>query len=119
MGDIHPRVETLLAYHARPLTIIYEESFGVASNVLAPDGSVAIRITQDVFCRELIKQLGKPIVSTSANQSGQPFPTHYAKSVLIFSKWWIWSLNINRITRNVESLLSLPALIQSKRNWIF
>ncbi len=79
VGDIHPRVETLLAYHSRPLTIIYDESFGVASNVLAPDGSVAIRITQDVFCRELIKQLGKPIVSTSANQSGQPFPAHYGE----------------------------------------
>ena len=79
VGEIHPRVETLLAYHSRPLTIIYDESSGLASNVLAPDGSVGIRITQDPFCRELIKQLGKPIVSTSANQSGQPFPSHYGE----------------------------------------
>ena len=79
VGEIHPRVETLLAYHSRPLTIIYDESFALASNVLAPDGSVGIRITQDPFCRELIKQLGKPIVSTSANRSGQPFPSHYGE----------------------------------------
>ena len=37
---IHPRVQTLLAYHTRPLTMIYDESVGVASNVLALDGSV-------------------------------------------------------------------------------
>lgn len=79
VGEVHPRVETLLSYHTRPLTIIYEESFGVASNVLAPDGSVAIRIVQDAFCRELIAQLGKPIVSTSANRSGEPFPSHYGE----------------------------------------
>jgi L-threonylcarbamoyladenylate synthase len=79
VGVVHPRVETLLSYHTRPLTIIYDESFDVAPNVLAPDGSVAIRIVQDAFCRELIAQFGKPIVSTSANESGKPFPQHYGE----------------------------------------
>ena len=79
VGEVHPRVETLLSFHTRPLTIIYEESFGVASNVLAPDGSVAIRVVQDAFCRELIAQLGHPLVSTSANRSGSPFPAHYGE----------------------------------------
>ena len=79
VGEVHPRVETLLSYHTRPLTIIYDESFGVAPNVLAPDGSVAIRIVQDAFCRELIAQFGKPLVATSANISNEPFPTHYGE----------------------------------------
>ncbi len=79
VGEVHPKVETLLSYHTRPLTIIYDESYGVASNVLAPDKSVGIRIVQDAFCRELIAQFGKPLVSTSANQSGQPFPSHYGE----------------------------------------
>ncbi len=79
VGEVHPRVETLLSYHTRPLTMIYAESFGVAANVLAPDGSVAIRIVQDAFCRELIAQLGHPMVSTSANKSGHPFPNHYGE----------------------------------------
>ncbi|MBL7818630.1 MAG: threonylcarbamoyl-AMP synthase [Saprospiraceae bacterium] len=79
VGIVHPRVETLLSYHVRPLTIIYDEAFGVASNVLAPDGSVGIRVTQDPFCRELIAQFGKPIVSTSANRSGAPFPAHFGE----------------------------------------
>ena len=76
---VHPRVQTLLAYHTRPLTVIYDESVGVASNAVAADGSVAIRIVQDAFCRELIGQFGKPIIKTSANIAGADFPTNYGK----------------------------------------
>lgn len=71
---VHPRLETLLAFHQRPLTIIYDRNTGLPASVKAPDGSVAIRVAQDEFCRELISALGKPVVSTSANKSGEPFP---------------------------------------------
>jgi L-threonylcarbamoyladenylate synthase len=47
------------------------------SYVKAPDGSVAIRFPQDEFCRELIAALGRPIISTSANKSGQDFPATF------------------------------------------
>jgi L-threonylcarbamoyladenylate synthase len=53
-----------------PLTVIYQGAKGLAKNVIASDGTIAIRITRDPFCRELIRQFGKPIVSTSANVSG-------------------------------------------------
>jgi L-threonylcarbamoyladenylate synthase len=76
---VHPRIETLLGYHERPLTIIYDEGVGLASNVLAKDGSVAIRVVKDPFCRELIMQFGKPIVATSANVSNEPMPTNYGE----------------------------------------
>jgi L-threonylcarbamoyladenylate synthase len=66
---VHPRIQTLLGYHVRPLTVIYEKGVGMASKALAPDGSVALRVTQDAFCRELIAQFGKPIIATSANIS--------------------------------------------------
>jgi L-threonylcarbamoyladenylate synthase len=74
---VHPRIQTLLGYHIRPLTVIYDKGIGVSSKVLAPDGSIALRITRDAFCRELIAQFGKPLVATSANVSGSPFPTHF------------------------------------------
>jgi len=61
----------------RPTTIIYEGAIGLADNLLAPDGSIAIRIVKDEFCKHLIKRLGKPIVSTSANLSGNPAPHFY------------------------------------------
>lgn len=69
-----PRLETLLAHHQRPLTMIYSETQGLPNWVKAPDGSAAIRVATDEFCRELIEAFGGPIISTSANKSGQPFP---------------------------------------------
>jgi L-threonylcarbamoyladenylate synthase len=58
----------------KPTTVIYEGAVELADNLLAPDGSVAIRICEDDFCRNLIKRFRKPIVSTSANISGYPAP---------------------------------------------
>ncbi len=55
----------------RPTTVIYEGAIGLADNVVNEDGSVAIRIVKDEFCRHLVKRFRKPIVSTSANISGQ------------------------------------------------
>ncbi len=69
-----PRLETLLSHHTRPLTMIYSDSVGLPAWVKAPDGSVAIRVASDEFCCELIEAFGNPIVSTSANKSGVPFP---------------------------------------------
>ena len=58
----------------RPTTIIFENAVGLPSNLIAQDGSIAIRLVGDEFCRHLIKRLRKPVVSTSANISGQPSP---------------------------------------------
>ncbi|QEC68988.1 threonylcarbamoyl-AMP synthase [Panacibacter ginsenosidivorans] len=62
----------------KPTTVIYEHALGLAENVLANDGSVAIRICNDEFCKHLIKRFRKPIVSTSANISGEPSPENFA-----------------------------------------
>jgi L-threonylcarbamoyladenylate synthase len=61
----------------RPTTVIYEGAIGLAENLVAADGSLAIRIVQDEFCRHLVKRLRKPIVSTSANISGAPTPPDF------------------------------------------
>ena len=66
-----------LKTRAKPTTVVYEGAIGFADNLTASDGSIAIRICQDSFCRHLIKRFGKPIVSTSANSSGEPTPTHF------------------------------------------
>lgn len=71
---IPPRLETLLTHHTRPLTMIYAETLGLPQWVKAPDGSAAIRVATDEFCQELIETFGNPIVSTSANKHGEPFP---------------------------------------------
>ena len=56
----------------RPMTIIYPKAKNLASNLLAEDGSVGIRITHELFSKALCEQLRRPIVSTSANISGEP-----------------------------------------------
>ncbi|PHR70575.1 MAG: threonylcarbamoyl-AMP synthase [Lutibacter sp.] len=61
----------------KPTTVIYQNPKGLASNVIASDNTVAIRIVQDEFCRKLIKRFGKPIVSTSANISNSPTPKSF------------------------------------------
>lgn len=62
----------------RPTTVIYEHGLGFAENLVAADGSIAIRICDEAFCKALIKRFGKPIVSTSANISGEPAAPFYA-----------------------------------------
>lgn len=58
----------------KPVTVIYDNILGIADNAMAVDGSAAIRICSDGFCRHLIKRFRKPIISTSANISGEPSP---------------------------------------------
>lgn len=62
----------------KPTTVIYDGAIGFADNLVAKDGSVAIRICNETFCKHLIKRFRKPIVSTSANISGQPSPKIFA-----------------------------------------
>lgn len=57
-----------------PITLIYPGAKNLAKNLIAGDGSIGIRISDDEFCRELIKRLGKPLVSSSANISGKKTP---------------------------------------------
>lgn len=56
----------------RPLTIVYDNGIGVAPELLGPDGSIGVRLCRDQFAAGLAKALRAPVVSTSANISGQP-----------------------------------------------
>src|SRR5690606_10955755 len=64
----------LIEYTERPLTLVYSGAKNLAPNLLAGDGSVGIRIVDHPFCSPLLQRFRKPIVSTSANISGQPAP---------------------------------------------
>ncbi len=62
-----------------PTTVIYPKTNGLSPNLLAENGSAAIRIVQDNFCQQLIASCGFPIVSTSANISGSVFPKQFSE----------------------------------------
>ncbi len=63
----------------KPLTVIYSGARNLAPNLLAEDGSVGIRVTNEEFSKRLCQQFRKAIVSTSANISGQPSPGNFSE----------------------------------------
>lgn len=67
----------LIEMSDKPLTIIYDEARNLASNLIGPDGSIAIRVTDEKFSNELCKRFRKAIVSTSANISGEASPSGF------------------------------------------
>lgn len=68
----------LIELSTRPLTVIYDGARNLAPNLLAEDGSVGIRLTQERFSRELCFRMKRAVVSTSANISGAPSPRCFA-----------------------------------------
>ncbi|MGY5847476.1 L-threonylcarbamoyladenylate synthase [Salegentibacter sp. HM20] len=69
----------ILKYARKPTTIIYDDPIRVAENLIADDNSLAIRVSKDKFSNELAKRFRKPIVSTSANISGEPTPNSFSE----------------------------------------
>ena len=77
-GRPEPFITDYLEKTTRPTTVIYETALGLAENLVSEDGSIAMRIVHDDFCRHLIKRFRKPLVSTSANASGKDSPENFA-----------------------------------------
>ena len=69
----------LIDLTTKPLTIIYDGARNLAPNLLAEDGSVGIRVTSELFSKELCYRFQKAVVSTSANISGEPTPRFFAE----------------------------------------
>ena len=69
-----PKVADYIKGITKPTTVIYDHAKNVAPNLIAADGSIAIRICKANFAQQLMQAFGKPIVSTSSNISGLPTP---------------------------------------------
>ncbi len=74
---VHPRVDTLLTLHERPLTVIYPKAKEEFSHLAGPDGNLGVRVVKSGFCYKLLEAYGHPLVSTSANISNTPSPTNF------------------------------------------
>ncbi len=77
VADPPPDIIAIVESFDRPTTVVYKNALGFPANVINKDGSIAIRVTTDPFCKALIKRLRRPIVSTSANVSGAATPAIY------------------------------------------
>ena len=69
----------LIELNEKPITIIYDNPKGLPASLIAEDNTIAIRLTEDLFCKKIIGKLGGPIVSTSANLSGEPSPKVFSE----------------------------------------
>jgi len=72
INKVPPITYDLIQNSVSPLTIVYSGAKNLAKNLVAADGTIAIRIVKGAYCTPVIQQLNKPLVSTSANLSGEP-----------------------------------------------
>lgn len=75
---IDPKIDLLLQYHTRPITVVYPNVRGI-SPLVTKSNQYAIRIANNHFCQALVRQFNKPLVATSAAVSGTPDPTSFGK----------------------------------------
>ena len=75
--SVHPRIDTLLHFHERPLTVIYPGAQDGYRHLAATDGTIGVRMVKSGFCHELISAYQHPLVSTSANRSGETSPSKF------------------------------------------
>jgi L-threonylcarbamoyladenylate synthase len=72
-------LEELLAAETQPTTYLLPASRAVAPDLVAPDGTVGLRVVKDEFCFKVVRRLGHGLVSTSANKAGEPTPAAYTE----------------------------------------
>ena len=93
----------------KPTTIIYSNPKGLAANAIALDNTIAIRIPSHDYCLEIINKLGKPIISTSANISGESTPKSFSEISLPILEGvdYVVNLEQEKITNKSSTILKL------------
>ena len=76
--DVPEMAWEIMDLSEKPVTIVYENARGLPKELLAEDGSIGIRLVKNEFCKKLISKLNKPLVSTSANFSGDKSPLKFS-----------------------------------------
>ena len=93
----------------KPTTIIYNNPKGLAANAIASDNTIAIRIPSHDYCLELINKFGKPIISTSANISGESTPKSFSEISLPILEGvdYVVNLEQDKITDKSSTILKI------------
>lgn len=76
--DVPQMAWEIIDLSEKPVTIVYDNPRGLPKEILAEDGSIGIRLIKEDFCKKLISKLNKPLVSTSANFSGDKSPLKFS-----------------------------------------
>lgn len=107
--EIPQKVMEILQNATKPTTIIYNNPKNLAKNTIAQDNTIAIRIPQDDFCKQLIKEFGKPIVSTSANVSGEPTPKCFSEisKAILNNVDYVVNLQQDKVAEKSSTILKI------------
>ena len=107
--DIPKKALDIIQNSNKPTTIIYQNPTGFAFNTIASYNTIAIRIPKHEFCINLINQFGKPIVSTSANVSGEMTPKSFSEisQPILEGVDYIVNLERNKISDKSSTILKL------------
>ena len=107
--EIPEKALKIIKISENPTTVIYQNPKGLASNTIASDHTIAIRIPSHDYCLDLINLFGKPIVSTSANISGEPTPKSFSEisQPILEGVDYIVNLERDKITDKSSTILKL------------
>ena len=99
----------LIINHSQPTTIIFNNVHNISNDLLSLDGSVAMRVTTDKFCQKLINQLEKPLISTSANISGEKYPEKFKQinSVILNGVDYVVNLRKKEIMSTPSNIIKI------------
>lgn len=109
LKEVPEKALDILKRATEPTTVIYNNPKGLAANTIGSDNTIAIRIPEDEFCEKLIKKFGKPIVSTSANISGEPTPKSFAEisEAILNSVDYVVDLHQDKSTEKSSRILKI------------
>ncbi|MFM2368670.1 MAG: hypothetical protein RL619_970 [Bacteroidota bacterium] len=93
----------------KPTTLVLDKPRNVAPNLIAPDNTLGIRIVKEPFCFKLMEKMKKPLVSTSANISGQPTPKNFKEinPEIIKGVDYVVNLHREKIACNPSTIIKL------------
>jgi len=99
----------LIKSTTKPTTIIYDKPIHIAKNLIAEDGSLAVRIVKEGFAHQLIKEFNKPIVSTSANIANNPTPKSFKEisSTILKGVDYVVNLPSEKIETKPSTIIKL------------
>nr|WP_298656311.1 L-threonylcarbamoyladenylate synthase [uncultured Flavobacterium sp.] len=107
--DIPDVAWEILDYSEKPTTLILDKPRNVAPNIIAEDNTLAIRIVTEPFCFKLMERMKKPLVSTSANISGQPTPKTFKEisPEIIKGVDYVVNLQRDKVCKNPSTIIKL------------
>ncbi|GGA74998.1 translation factor Sua5 [Flavobacterium palustre] len=100
----------------KPTTLILDQPRNVAKNIIAADNTLAVRLVKEPFCYKLLERMKKPLVSTSANISGQPTPIAFKdiSPEIIKGVDYVVNLHRDKICKNPSTIIKLTNDCQVK-----